>query len=163
MKKLLLLGIISLSLIAPSFAMAQSANTNSNGTLTYTPLEPLPFIPQEGTAPVSTILNAVLKILIIAGAFMAVGSLVFYGIEYMMSDVAGTKLGAKGHVMGALWGLLLLLGAWLILYTINPQLLNFSNDVNPVPGASLGSDGYPVAGTPASTVLPPACQLNSAC
>src|SRR6185437_1918560 len=45
----------------------------------------------------------------------------------------------------ALWGMALLAGAWLILYTINPQLLKFN--LNPCPA---GSSGCTIAAAPAN-------------
>ena len=162
MKKLLLITLLSLSLAAPLFAVADAGDAGgiSNQNMTYVPLEPLPGgvnLYQTGSVNLGLLLNEILKILVIAGAFMAVGSMVFWGIMYMTSEVPGVKSNAKGRVTRVLWGMLLLLGAWLILYTINPQLLNFTNDFNPTPG---GSGAVVPTTVPANAAPPPAAQLN---
>ena len=51
----------------------------------------------------------------------------------MVSEAIGTKVYAKQRIKAAFLGLLLLVGCWLILQTINPQLLIFNNGLNPVP------------------------------
>jgi hypothetical protein len=54
------------------------------------------------------------------------------GIEYMVSDVPNVKLGAKDRASAAILGLLILAGSVLILQTINPNIVKFSNLLNPV-------------------------------
>jgi hypothetical protein len=126
-----------------SGASVNPSFVGTNGNLNYVPLEPLPsgFI-SDGNAysdgNVASILNAFIKIAIIGGGFLAVALFVFYGIRYMLTDVVGTKSDAKDHLKNAFWGLLLLLGSYLILYTINPQLLNFSNVFCPLTGVTGG-------------------------
>jgi 4-amino-4-deoxy-L-arabinose transferase-like glycosyltransferase len=51
--------------------------------------------------------------------------LVLSGIRYMLSESFTDKDKAKKRISSSLWGLLLLASSWLILYVINPQLLNF--------------------------------------
>jgi hypothetical protein len=55
------------------------------------------------------------------------------GIEYMTSELVSSKEAGKERIRDALFGLLLALGAWTLLYTINPDLLK--SDV-PVPDVS---------------------------
>jgi hypothetical protein len=146
-------------------------NCDSNGNCTYTPLEPLPILNgyQNGTSNVPVLLNGILKILVIAGALSAVAMLVFAGIQYMVSDVVTKKIVSKERIRNALWGLLLLLGAWLILYTINPQLLNFSNIFCPtsgIPGGGCSSGGVGTSQTsqsPGSTLPANIQQMLEAC
>lgn len=98
--------------------------------LGYTPLEPIPGITSGTnlTDPHSLpgIINTIFKIFITVGALLAVISLTWGGIEYMVSGSAVTKAGGIKRAQAALWGILLLAAIWLILYTINPQLLNFT-------------------------------------
>lgn len=59
------------------------------------------------------------------GALLAVALIVFGGIEYTVSAGNVSKQGeAKDRILNAIYGLALLMGAVLILYTINPGLLN---------------------------------------
>ena len=67
---------------------------------------------------------------IVLGAFVAVGTIVFAGIKYAASrGNVGTIDDAKKMIMDALWGLLLLLGVYLILTFINPDLVKLDVSV----------------------------------
>lgn len=57
-------------------------------------------------------------------ALLAVIKIIIAGVKYMLSSLPGTKGDAKTEIQGALLGLLLILGAYLILNTINPALTN---------------------------------------
>ena len=57
-------------------------------------------------------------------ALLAVGGLVFGGFLYMFSDTIGSKEKAKQYLWSALSSLVLLFSAYLILHTINPNLVN---------------------------------------
>ncbi len=134
MKKVLLL-LITLLLLVPSPAGAEpispgDARLQPYGTITYTPLEPLPCpenIPecQSGTVQFNTYLSSIFRLLITVGGLLAVVMLVFAGISYMVSESAGNVSKAKSRAKAALWGLLLLASSWLILNAINPKLLVF--------------------------------------
>lgn len=155
------LAILPLFLI---FSFAFSASLvfaqGSNGSLSYTPLEPIPLLSgiENANSNLGDLLNGSLRILVIAGGFMAVGLLVFYGIEYMMTDVVTIKTVTRGHIRNAAWGLLLLLGAYLILYTVNPTLLNFSNIFSPT--GSLAGSGTLSSGGASGGSTPSAATLN---
>ena len=101
------------------------------GQLCYTPLEPLPGVEdaQRGTGNFRDLLQGFFKLLVNVGAFVAVTMLVIGGITYMISEATVTKFVAKEKIKAAFWGLAILAGAWLILNTINPQLLTFSKDL----------------------------------
>jgi len=58
------------------------------------------------------------------GAILAVVMIVWGGYLYMFKDSFASKLNAKEKITNAVIGLLLLLGIYLILYQINPQILN---------------------------------------
>lgn len=103
-----------------------------NGTcnLGYTPLEPIPGL-TSGTNVVDPtqlpkLISAIFTILITIGALFSVLMLTVGGVRYMLSDVVTSKELAKKRMEASIWGLLLIAGAWLILHTINPQLLNFT-------------------------------------
>ena len=100
--------------------------------LEYIPLEPLPGVDQSGQADFGDLISGFFRILINLGAFVAVTVLVIGGITYMVSEKSFSKLIAKERIKAALWGLAILAGAWLLLYTINPQLLTLTLDQEPV-------------------------------
>ena len=89
----------------------------------FTPLVGIPFI---DTAPsdmkLADYVNALYLASISIAAFMAVVKIIFAGVKYMLSDVVTTKEDAKKDIRGALIGLLIVVGAVLILNTINPKL-----------------------------------------
>lgn len=85
-------------------------------------------------------LNLMIKIFIGICAVLSVVMIVTGGIEYMTSELAHTKEAGKERIEHALLGLVIALGAYALLYTINPDLLK--SDFNP----------------PNATVIPPAVQ-----
>jgi len=59
-----------------------------------------------------------------AAAILAVMMLVIGGVRYTLTAVSpDEKSTAKGYMWNALWGLFIVLAAWLVLYTINPDLV----------------------------------------
>src|SRR3989344_4078558 len=100
----------------------------------YKFLSPLPEIGETfdpssvggegGSDALGKYLNAMIKLFIGICAVLAVIMIVLGGIEYMTSELPGNKESGKERITHAIFGLLLALGAWLILYTINPNLLS---------------------------------------
>jgi TRAP-type C4-dicarboxylate transport system permease small subunit len=64
-------------------------------------------------------------------AVLAVIMIVWGGIEYMTSELISGKDAGRERIRDAVFGLILALGAWLLLYTINPQLLNSEPNIAP--------------------------------
>jgi len=56
------------------------------------------------------------------GTLLAMAMIIFGAVEYTLSEAVTKKEDAKDRIMGAVWGLVLLLTATLILNTINPEL-----------------------------------------
>ncbi|KKR43169.1 MAG: hypothetical protein UU10_C0026G0003 [Parcubacteria group bacterium GW2011_GWF1_40_6] len=69
-------------------------------------------------------LNVMIRIFIGICAVLAVIMIVVGGIEYMTSELISNKENGKHRITGAIFGLVLALGAWTLLNTINPDLLN---------------------------------------
>jgi hypothetical protein len=93
----------------------------------FVPLVGIPFIDNVdvgGTA--STRLSAYASAFYIAaislGAVVAVLKIIFAGVKYMLSDVITDKSQAKTDIKGALLGLILIIGAVLMLNTISPNI-----------------------------------------
>ncbi len=121
---------------ANGYPTTPSSNSGANtpttdGTLKYSPLEPLPGLENISTVDFASMLNLLFRVLITVGALFAVGTLVWGGIMYMTSGATGEIGEARKRMQAAIYGLLLLAGSWLILHTINPQLLNFSLSLDP--------------------------------
>lgn len=96
---------------------------------------------QEGQ--LSGYLNLMIKLFIGICAVLAVIMIVMGGIEYMTSELISSKQAGKDRIMHAIFGLLLALGAWTILNTINPKLLDSSlSSLKPVMvTVELGGEG----------------------
>lgn len=125
-----------------------SAQTNiQNGNINYAPLEPLSqYDTKAGSyGNFSYYLNTIFRLLLTLGSMFAVVLLVYGGVAYMVSEAASGIDKAKKQIVSALWGLALLAGAWLILYTINPQLLVFN--LNPKSIVGGGSQQAPQQNT----------------
>lgn len=121
----------------------------SGGVLNYTPLEPLPGLEnvQSGRLNFANLLESFFTILISIGGLLAVLMLIIGGITYMVSDVVHKKTAALKRIQAAIWGILLLVASWLILNTINPQLLTFSALIRPAPPPSASGLNTVTSGT----------------
>lgn len=75
---------------------------------------------------IETYLNVLYVLSISIAALLAVVKIIFAGVKYMVSDVVPTKESAKKDIKGAIFGLLIVIGAVLILETINPKLSSTS-------------------------------------
>ena len=132
----------------------------SCGTIQYTPLSPLPGVPETGTVDFGAFINGLFKILFAVGALVAVGNMVVGGIIYMTSEVTEGKSGARQRMTGSLYGLLLLAGSYLILNTINPQLLSLSLNVS---NTATNSTQQPGTATNASQIPSSDSQAQQTC
>ena len=68
-------------------------------------------------------LNLMIKVIIGLSPVMAVVMIVIGGMEYMTSELISSKEAGKEKIRNALLGLLIALGAYALLFTINPNLL----------------------------------------
>ncbi|MBP6912006.1 MAG: hypothetical protein KBB88_02295 [Candidatus Pacebacteria bacterium] len=130
---------------AVEVADSGSSVSSTSGT-SYTLLAPLPIKGAEsGTISIGSndgpngpnfdfgdYINGLLTFAIgIAGA-LAVVMIVVGGIQYMSTDNFGEKMEGKGRIMNAVGGMLLLIGAYMILNTLNPNLIDFNFKINQV-------------------------------
>ncbi|MBI2674022.1 MAG: hypothetical protein HYX23_01945 [Candidatus Zambryskibacteria bacterium] len=100
------------------------------GATDYTLLAPIP-LSGAGSAPTETTtaspyIRGVFMLTIGIATGLAVIMIIFGGIKYMSTDAFTGKSEAKETIQNAIWGLLLIIAAWLILYTINPKLVEFN-------------------------------------
>lgn len=70
-----------------------------------------------------TYLQGIYKLAIGAGGALAVILFTIGGFQYMITDVAKTKEDGKKKMQNSILGLVLILTAYIVLYTINPDLL----------------------------------------
>ncbi|MES2203119.1 MAG: S8 family serine peptidase [Patescibacteria group bacterium] len=101
-----------------------------NGNLSYQPLEPLPsnnvFTQNGQYANIVDYLRTVYPLVVTIGSLIAVVILTIGGVRYMLSEGFTDVDKAKRSMRNALWGLLVLVGSYLLIYTLNPDLLKFN-------------------------------------
>lgn len=90
----------------------------------YKPLVPLPGLEEPITSKnIGDYFNIMITIIIGLCAVLAVVMLVIGGVQYMGSESIFGKTDAKGQMTKAILGLLIAIGSYALLNTINPDLL----------------------------------------
>jgi len=99
---------------------------------------------------ISTYLPGIFTLAIEIAAALAVIMITIGGIEYIGSESVGSKADGTKKIQNALIGLLLAIGAWVILNTISPNLVSFNLSIKksfaPPPPATGGGGTPPVGG-----------------
>ncbi len=101
--------------------------------MTYQPLQSVKM-PNGGDFYNANILEYLANIYILAIALaggLAVVRIVYAGIKYMTSDIYGLKTQAKKDINAAVVGLLMILGIYIFLYTLNPNLVKMHLQIQP--------------------------------
>lgn len=113
---------------APLFVTTvHAANTVTEGVDQFVPLVGIPFVDTKSPPQsLSDYANALYIAAISLAAVIAVLKIIFAGVKYMLSDIVTDKSAAKKDIQGALVGLVLIIGAVLILNTINPTIANIT-------------------------------------
>ena len=110
-----LLVLPALLFAAPVIALAQ-----------YVPLSPsLPIIGRD-FGDINSLLNNLLTIAVATAALLAVIMIAIGGFKYMTTDSVFAMSGAKEQIANAVVGLLIVVSAILILWTINPNLVSLN-------------------------------------
>lgn len=111
------LAILLLFSLFSATAAALAAATDE-----FVPLAPIPGVIEEGIG-FQQFLSGAFTLGVIIAAFLAVIMIVVGGLEYMMSEAVTSKEDAKDRITSAILGLLLILFSYILLYTINPDIL----------------------------------------
>jgi len=154
-KKIFLILIMGIFLLPTLVALAAD-------DLSYTVLAPLPCIDGSGTpgtdgykpecnqtanqTTLEKYLPGAFKLAIGLSAVFAVLMIVIGGFQYISSDAIMKKTEGKERIKNAVFGLVLVISAWLILNTINPNLLNINLNIESISttavnGGTLGTNG----------------------
>ncbi|MDQ5954394.1 MAG: hypothetical protein QG583_322 [Patescibacteria group bacterium] len=111
----------------PNSPAGQDQNIITSDT-TYTLLAPIgeftTFDVKDGKCPFGRYMNLMISIFMGIAAVLAMLMIIIGGLEYMTNELASAKESGKHKITQAVLGLLLALAAYLILNTINPNLLN---------------------------------------
>lgn len=112
----------------PVFAIADAP-------LGFTPIVGVPGV-NSTTANFDTYIDSLYALSISIAALLAVVKIVIAGVKWMTTDIVSSKGEAKKDIEGSLLGLIIVLGAVLILTTINSSLVNvdlsFTSQSTPV-------------------------------
>ena len=136
-------GFVSIVILSMFFSFSVSKltyadNTTSNNedTHLYTPLSGTSTFSQLGsgmtsdgkvnTADLTTFLKDLFDFGIAIAVALSVIMISWGGVLYMTTDSWFGKEDGRGKIKNALYGLALALVCWLILYTINPCLVDFA-------------------------------------
>ena len=142
----------------------QHTSSDPKEILNYYPLAPITGVGQDNCDPnidkskncintggpdgsngFASYFNAMIKVIIGISAVLAMIMIVAGGIEYMTSGSASGSEEGKKRIMGAITGLIIALGSYAILNTINSQLLDVS--LSGVPTASVIGGLTEIGGT----------------
>lgn len=149
--KILVLGLMLAVLVMLSSPTALvQAQTPSTTDAKYNLLAPLPCPPNTPQCVVGAdgrllfkdfdpsqsknlgaYLNLMIKIIIGLSAVLAVIMIIIGGMEYMTSELVSSKEEGKKRMTNAVFGLLIALGAFALLNTINPDLLGTDIEIDP--------------------------------
>lgn len=130
MKKIFLITFW-ISLISPVLTFAEECKGGIDPVtkkFTYCALEPgafKGFDATPGSAGLGAFLSQAFQFGLAIAAALAVVMIVWGGVEIMLSEAVTKKEDGKKKIWDAIWGLGLALVSWLILYIINPDILNF--------------------------------------
>ena len=124
MNKTRALAIASASIVT---LFAGWATVASAQTTEYVPLTTVPGLFKQGssTNPV-TIIKGIYGLAIGIGSVIATVMLIIAGFEYMYQESITGKSQAKERITNAFLGLLVILGSYILLRTINPALVDFN-------------------------------------
>lgn len=148
-----LILLVVISLVFPFVTTtAQETPTNASADQDYVVLAPLPgttkndCVGDDCTTTLEKYLPGAFNLMVGVAAALAFIMITWGGVMYATSDALSSKTEGKGYVENAVWGLLLVIGAWVILNTINPQILKFDSilpraDVRTGPGVTVGGGG----------------------
>ncbi len=125
-------------LLLPSIVLADSSQP-------YNMLAPIFGIPSISS--IGQYLDLIFKGLVGIAALLAVVMLVVCGIKMMTSEALTSKSESRECIKNAILGLLLALAAWIILNTINPELVKTQLGII-IPPAASTDNLPPVAQTP---------------
>ncbi|MFH0804527.1 MAG: pilin [Candidatus Zambryskibacteria bacterium] len=149
MKRIILM-ILMIGMVATgslfAFEVSVQAQTPDNS---YTVLAPLPCIGSDQNCQqaatkteLKDYLPGMFKLAVGIAAVSAVLMIVIGGFQYISTDAISGKSAGKDRIKNAVFGLVLVIGAWLILYTINPNLLELNLNIEEATtNAPPGSEG----------------------
>ncbi len=138
-KKIFTTFVLTLSLVQIAYPLVLNAQAE------YTVLAPLPGTTKgsDNKTDIKTYVEGMFRLLIALSAVFAVFMIVIGGFQYMTTDAIGGKQQGRERIENSIKGLVLVIGAWLILAQIDDRLLKINIDITAanVPAPSGGFSG----------------------
>lgn len=141
-------------ILCPRLSFAQNKTVDLN-SISYPLLEKLPLGNNgelvDTVSPIIYVKGIVQLAIAMAGIF-AVLRIIMGGFQYVSAEGFGQKSSAKETIQNSLLGLLLAIGSYSILYTLNDKLVNLdlsieSQPIPTLPGSGAGGGGTSGGGT----------------
>ena len=132
--KILTAAILSaFVLVLFNIETVKAESPSPSGGFTYTLLQPLPveggYLKDNKNVTLKDYLTWVFRFVLALAGFLAVMMIVIGGVEYIISGASEAMRGeAKKRIENAIWGLVMALVSYLVLYTINPSLVDLENN-----------------------------------
>ncbi len=114
-----ILAYLSIFFISANIAFAGG---NGSDAVAFVPLVGIPGV--DNASSFGSYVNALYALAISLAALIAVIKIIIAGAKYMLSDIVSSKSAAKDDIKNSLIGLLIIIGAVVILNTINTDLTN---------------------------------------
>lgn len=126
----------------------------------YTPLVNIP-IPGGNQGNFQDYINAIYALSISIAALLAVIKIVIAGVKWMTTDIVPTKGEAKKDIQGALVGLLLIIGAVLIINVINPSITEVDLSLRTIDVPEAPAGGTEIGGDEVEPTVSNYCKENT--
>lgn len=142
--------------------LIQNGSCDPNNPFVPDPNNPSNTIPNPNcTTDISGFIPAAFTLLIALAGGLAVIMIVIGGFQYLSTDAVSGKSEGKERIQNAILGLLLAIASYLILNTLNPQILDFNLTVQNV-GSATSTSTAPTPLPPTGSTTPTACNITSA-
>jgi len=89
----------------------------------YVSLSPLPGVENVDTSNPSEYFGNILKVMVGVAGILAVIVVMFYGLQYMLSNSEGGKTAARIGISSVVFGIFIILLSYVVLSVINPDLV----------------------------------------
>lgn len=122
---------VTIKIILATVLMSIAAFVSAADGVPYNLLQPIPGVGQQ-VSSFPEYVKKIIPFILSLAAVLAVVMIVIGGIQYAISEAIDSKADARDRITQAIFGLLLALLSYLILYTINPQLVNLQLDIKPL-------------------------------
>ena len=140
MKKFILCFILCVAVTIPSLVLAAETYECSTTDTSFCALAPIPGLNldssgnpiQPSEQGIATFLNNLYFFSIGIAVILAIGVIIYGGVEYALSEAITSKAAGKKRITQALFGLVLVLAPALVFSIINPEILKLDVAFEPL-------------------------------